>query len=229
MTASITARPKAVTMNVRERTRGWLNPLNLHWAGVAFLGVLNLYLLIHMAVAWQTAKNQDADALARQQVALKTAQIQEKPLEGLDVKLQSSKENADIFYRERLPVSYSEVASELGVLAKRESIRLARVNYAQSPVEGDAAGQLTQVTMDASLSGDYRKLVLFMNGLERDRVFFLISGVSLTGQQTGTVNLRVRLTTYLRGLPASEDIERVAIGGDTPAANRAASPAGGTR
>ena len=225
MSASITARPKAVTMNVRERTRGWLNPLNLHWAGVAVLGVLNLYLLVHMAVAWQTAKNQDADALARQQVALKTAQIQEKPLEGLDVKLQSSKENADLFYRERLPVSYSQVASELGVLAKRESIRLTRVQYAQSAVEGDAAGQLTQVTMDASLSGDYRKLVLFMNGLERDRVFFLISGVSLTGQQTGTVNLRVRLTTYLRGLPATDDMQRVAIGGDSSVP----SPAGGTR
>ncbi len=221
MSASITARPKAVTMNVRERTRGWLNPLNLHWAGVAVLGVLNLYLLVHMAVAWQTAKNQNADALARQQVALKTAQIQEKPLEGLDLKLQSSSGDADRFYRDRLPVSYSEVASELGVLAKRESIRLTRVQYAQSAVEGDAAGQLTQVTMDASLSGDYRKLVLFMNGLERDRVFFLISGVSLTGQQTGTVNLRVRLTTYLRGLPAAEDMQRVAI--------VEPSPAGGTR
>ena len=226
MSASITARPKAVTMNVRERSRGWINPLNLHWAGVVVLGALNLYLLIHMAVAWQTAKNQDADALARQQVALKTAQIQEKPLEGLDTKLASSSADADRFYRDRLPVSYSEVASELGVLAKRESIRLTRVKYAQSTVEGDAAGQLTQVTMDASLTGDYRKLVLFMNGLERDRVFFLISSVSLTGQQTGTVNLRVRLTTYLRGLPAAEDMQKVAIGGDSSAAN---SVSGGTR
>jgi type IV pilus assembly protein PilO len=52
--------------------------------------------------------------------------------------------------------------------------------------------------MDASLNGDYRPLVLFMNSLERDKMFFLISGVTLTGQQSGMVGLRLRLTTYLR-------------------------------
>ncbi len=52
--------------------------------------------------------------------------------------------------------------------------------------------------MDARLSGDYRPLVEFLNALERDKSFFLIDGVGLTGQQSGTVNLRLRLTTYLR-------------------------------
>ena len=53
--------------------------------------------------------------------------------------------------------------------------------------------------IDARLSGDYRPLVQFINSLERDKMFFVINGVTLTGQQTGTVNLRLRLTTYLRG------------------------------
>ena len=62
--------------------------------------------------------------------------------------------------------------------------------------------------MDASLSGQYRPLVLFLNGLERDKVFFVISGVTLTGQQTGTVSLRIRLATYLRGLGTAERIDK---------------------
>ena len=205
------ARPKALTVNVFQRGQDFLSPLNLHYAAVAILGALIFYLAIAVGVAWHAASADDADALAQQRVALKAAQIAARPLEGLDVKLRTASEEADRFSYERLPVSYSEVATELGVLARRDSVRLTRVQYAQSPVEGDAAGQLTQVAMDASLSGDYRGLVQFINGLERDHVFFLISGVTLTGAQNGQVNLRAHLTTYIRGLGSEEEMRKVQI------------------
>ena len=51
--------------------------------------------------------------------------------------------------------------------------------------------------MDASLSGEYAPLMHFINGLERSKTFFLITGLTLTGQQGGLVNLRLRLNTYL--------------------------------
>lgn len=208
----MSARPKAVTMNVRERAGGWLSALNLHYAGAAVLGLVNLYLLVQMGLVWQRANSAGAEAQAEQRVELKTAQIAARPLEGLDLKLAAASGHADRFYRERLPVSYSEVLTELGVLSKRQGVRLAHVNYSQVPVAGEgasgqAAGQLTEVRMDASLSGQYRPLVLFLNGLERDRVFFVISGVTLTGQQTGTVSLRIRLATYLRGLEPAERVD----------------------
>jgi len=38
----------------------------------------------------------------------------------------------------------------------------------------------------------------FINGLERSKTFFLIDALTLTGQQGGMVNLRLRLTTYQR-------------------------------
>ena len=208
----MSARPAAVTMNMRERTADWLSALNLHYAGVAVLGLVNLYLLVQMGLVWQRVNSAGPEAQASQRVELKTAQIAARPLEGLDVKLAAASGNADRFYRERLPVSYSEVLTELGVLSKRQGVKLAHVNYSQVPVAGEgasgqAAGQLTEVRMDASLSGQYRPLVLFLNGLERDRVFFVISGVTLTGQQTGTVSLRIRLATYLRGLEAAERMD----------------------
>jgi hypothetical protein len=58
--------------------------------------------------------------------------------------------------------------------------------------------------MDASVSGDYRPIVEFINGLERDKMFFLVNGINLSGQQTGMVNLRIRLTTYLRAANEKE-------------------------
>jgi type IV pilus assembly protein PilO len=49
---------------------------------------------------------------------------------------------------------------------------------------------------------------LFVNALERDKMFFLITGVTLTGQQSGTVGLRLRLTTYLRSPVGTENTEK---------------------
>ena len=208
------SRPKAAVVNVRERAEEFLTTVNLHWAGVALLGLACLYLLVQMGIAWRQAQSQDADALAKQQMALTTAKVAAKPLQGLDAKLQQANVSADKFYHERLPVSYSEVAGELGVLKNKTGVRLTRVQYAQKPVSGDAAGQLTEVNMDASLSGDYRPLVEVINGLERDKVFFVIEAVTLTGQQTGQVNLRLHVTTYLRGTPSDEERQKAEVGTD---------------
>ena len=208
----MSSRPKAVTMNVQKMTastRALVTALNLHWAGVAVLGLICLYLLVSMAFAYQRARGDDAAAIASQQTALTTARIQEQPLEGLDSKLKAATAQADQFYLERLPVSYSEFVAEIGALARKQGIRLTRVQYAPSIVTGESAGQLTQVQMDAGLTGQYRPLVTFINGLERDKTFFVISTVGLTGQQTGLVNLRVRVATYLRNPISEEEKQRL--------------------
>lgn len=219
------SRPRATTFNVRDRAQGLVTPLNLHWAAVALLGLVNVYLILHMVVAWRTASSQDADALSAQQVKLTSARIAAQPLQGLDGKLRMASLASDRFSLERLPVSYSEVASEMGRLAKTNAVRLTRATYTQTPVDGDAAGQLTQVQIDAGLSGDYRGLMLFLNGLERNRVFFLISGVTLTGQQSGVVNLRIRIVTYIRGSGSPEDLASVQIAPPAPVVDPDAAPA----
>jgi len=192
-------RPKVAASPALERARGWLSPLNLHWAGVGLLALANLYLLAHMAFLWQRSSSHNADALSQQRIALKTAEISALPLRGLDAKLERATTEADGFYKRRLPGSYSEVAGELGRLTNAQKVRLIRVGYSQNPVLAGSADELTEVHMDCSLSGDYRPLVQFINSLERDKMFFAINGVTLTGQQSGTVNLRLRLTSYLRG------------------------------
>jgi type IV pilus assembly protein PilO len=233
MTVVIAKRP-VVVQQVTERMRGLLNLLNLHFAGVALLGLVNLYLLVHMAIAWQTASSQNAAALADQTVAMKTAEIAKKPLEGLDEKLAIATKDADKFYGKRLPFAYSQVAAELGALTKKQGVKLTRVQYADPAVVlAGTAGAVTEVRMDASLSGDYRPLVLFINSLERDKMFFMIQALTLTGQQSGTVGLRLRLTTYLRPAVGEENLEKNAIvpGGDVTgdAAGAGAKVAGGGR
>jgi len=199
---------------------------NLHIAGVVVLGLVNLYLVGQMAFAWRAANSDNAAALADQTIAMETAKIARQPLEGLDEKLAQSTKDADKFYKQRLPFANSDVAGELGALAKKEGVKLIRVQYAYAPVLPGMAGELTEARMDASLSGDYRPLVLFVNSLERDKMFFLITGVTLTGQQSGTVGLRVRLTTYLRSRVGTEGSEGDGDAADDAAAGASTNAAG---
>src|ERR1700722_8296626 len=108
------------TASWMQQARALVTPLNLHFAGVAALALVNLYLLVHLGVAWSTAHSQNADALAQQRVQLKTAQIAALPLQGLDGKLTRSTEQADGFYQKRLPYAESQVLRELGALAKQK-------------------------------------------------------------------------------------------------------------
>jgi type IV pilus assembly protein PilO len=217
-----------------EKARKLGTLLNLHIAGVVLLGVVNLYLLVHLGFTWRAANGDNAQALADQTVVMKTAEIARQPLEGLDEKLAQATKDADKFYKQRLPYANSEAVGELGALAKKQGVKLTRVQYAYEPVMTGTAGELTEARMDASLSGDYRPLVLFINSLERDKMFFLINGVTLTGQQSGVVGLRLRVTTYLRSPVGIEGSEKAVAGAEDDAAgapDKAASvpAAGGKR
>ena len=223
MSAMTLIKPKSSNGNGNPAVRNWLTPLNLHWAGVGLLVLMNIYILAQMAFLWHASSKYNADAMAEQRIELKTAEIAAVPLRGLDAKLATATEESNLFYRERLPASHSEVLAELGVLTKRAAVRLVRVQYTPVTVLARSEGELSADHMDATLSGDYRPLMLMLNSLERDRMFFVINAVTLTGQQSGTVNLRLRLTTFLRpegsqdltanAASVGTDVETTAIGG----------------
>jgi len=203
--------PTAVTTErFSERTRSLLTLVNLHYAGVALLALVNVFVLTQMYLAWRAQSAQGADALARQRLTMQAAALQARPLEGLDAKLATATTDADRFYDRRLPYAHSQFLTELGNLTKRHGVKLGRNQYTEAPALGVAedGGALTEVRMDASLSGEYRNLMQFVNAVERDKMFFVIGGVALSGQQSGTVGLRLRLTTYLRAPGPGERSDR---------------------
>jgi type IV pilus assembly protein PilO len=58
-------------------------------------------------------------------------------------------------------------------------------------------GRLEPVEMEAELSGNYVSLAKFINALERDDMFFIISSIMLGGEQKGPIKLQMKLETYL--------------------------------
>jgi hypothetical protein len=169
--------------------------LNLYIVAVAVLVIVNLVLLTQLLLAWHTLRADRPEEIQQQQALLRTTELQTLPLRELPAKVQTSAKDADQFYAARVPGNYSSISAELGSLAQKYSVRLARVQYVQAPAIHD----LAEVRMDAGLSGDYTPMMRFINSLERDKMFFVIRGLTLTGQQGGIVNLRLQLATYLHG------------------------------
>ena len=182
--------------------------LHLHIAAVALLGVVNLVLLVQLFLAWHTLNAARPEQLAQLQQQQRTAELQAMPLRDLPTKLTDSTQGAAHFYSGRVPSADSAILAELGTLAQKANVRLSRLQYGFAPSLHD----LTEVRMDATVSGDYTPVMRFINSLERDKMFFVINGLTLSGQQGGIVNLRLRVATYLHGAEADR---LPATGGDT--------------
>jgi len=171
-----------------------ISTLQWHLVLVGVLMLVCLVLLVRLGLAWSQSSTAQRDRIATQRAQLKAAQLQTAPLRGIEVLVMHSSSASNEFYSERIPATYSAIAGELGKLANEANVKLTRVQYTQgAPFEG-----LTELRIDASLSGDYAPLVRMISALERDKIFFLINGLTLTGQQSGAVNLRMRVSTYLR-------------------------------
>ena len=117
------------------------------------------------------------------------------PWRGLDKKIPQAKREIDAFYQDRLPSSYSAISTNLDRIAAESGVKVSSERYAQKDAE---IPSVQRVEIDADVSGDYVPLAKFINSLERSQLFFLIDGLDLGGQQSGTVRLHIKLETYLR-------------------------------
>ncbi len=180
--------PRPGWTNTRITAQHW------HYGAIIVLLLLNLVLAVRLVFAWNRAKQGDAANIAANQAQYRVMKLKTAPLRGLDKKIDQAKIDQKAFYDKRFPANDSQVLTELGALAVKNNVLLARGQYAhRKPQQG-----LVEMDMEASLSGDYAPVVRFINGLERDKLFFLIDGVALNGQQNGVVSLRMRLITFLR-------------------------------
>ena len=197
-------------MTLRERA---LAPLPWHLGGAAVLLVLTIVLGVRLGMDWKATNGHSTDALAGKQVQLKALDRETAPLRGLDGRVGEAQNQLHSFYAKRIPPSYSAISSRIGELGVRSGVRLTRVQYTQ----GKPSGDLSEISMDASIGGQYPEIMRFVNSIERDPAFFLIHSLAFTGQQGGTVNLRIQMSTWLRpadaaasGLPPTPDPDEAA-------------------
>jgi Tfp pilus assembly protein PilO len=175
------------------------SPLTWHYAAFAVLLVAVIALATRFAMDWAATSSHSVDAMASRQIQLKTLELQTAPLRGLDKRIDNTRGDIAKFLKDRIPANYSTISAEMGSLEVKSGVRLTRLNYAQKlPADG-----LSEITLDAGVTGEYPQIMRFINSLERDKVFFVTRGMGLTGQQGGTVNLRLQLSTWLRPADAA--------------------------
>jgi len=188
------------------------NPLNWHYAGFAVLLIVAIVLSIRLGMDWAATNSRSTDELTGKQVELKAKELQNAPLRGLDKRVETSREQIKAFYDKRIPNTYSAFANRIGELQVKSGVRLSRMQYTQGvpgKKEDIPEADLSEISMDAGISGAYPDIMRFVNSLERDEMFFAVRGMQLTGQQGGLVNLKLRVSTWMRpadvpsGLPAT--------------------------
>lgn len=178
------------------KRRNLFTRLNLHFAVLGLVLAADVFLAVRFGLAWAAIRSGQSGAYMQEELRYGQLEAQMQHLHDLPKKVQQSSADAQMFFDARIAPDFSTILAQLGAVASKNHVRLSRAGYTPTPsVDG-----LTEVRIDAGLSGQYTDLMHFINDLERDKdhVFFIIDGVTLTGQQGGLVNLRLRLRTYLR-------------------------------
>jgi len=175
------------------------SPLTWHYAGFAVLLVAVIALGARFGLDWAAISTHTHDTILDRQIQLHALKSEIDPLNGLDKRLQTTSGQIKTFFATRIPANYSTIATQIGNLEVASGVRLTNVRYGQRP----PANNLSEIVIDAGITGEYPQIMKFINSIERDKIFFVITGMSLTGQQGGMVNLRLELSTWLRPADAA--------------------------
>jgi type IV pilus assembly protein PilO len=110
--------------------------------------------------------------------------------------------DCDAFEQSLFPetTGYSTVSAELGTLASQSGLRLDSRNLKPKAVKGH---ELTELTIDAQVTGDYRGVVRFLNALQRSKNFYAVEGLSARSSSRaqgpkGALQVTVHIKTYFR-------------------------------
>jgi|HubBroStandDraft_6_1064221.scaffolds.fasta_scaffold00009_120 type IV pilus assembly protein PilO len=128
---------------------------------------------------------------------LQTKTRQVEPLTNLPDKVHTANRQITDFYKKRFPAQDSQIVTEFGKLAVANGITIEQAKYPVK-VKDEVIEGLDPVEMEAELSGNYVSLAKFINALERDDMFFIISSITLGGEPKGPIRLQMKLETYLK-------------------------------
>jgi Tfp pilus assembly protein PilO len=117
-------------------------------------------------------------------------------------KIPAIQKDCDKFEQSLYPVSagYSSVSSELGAIAKKAGLELESGSFRQNDLKGRG---LTEVEIEAVVSGSYGGVVRFLNGLQRSSNVYAVQGLSAKSEtnrqgSTGEVRVTMHIKTYFR-------------------------------
>jgi len=173
----------------------------------AIIGGVILLILVDVALAAYSWQLSSAPKSPREQLSIEMRQhdllkADVKRARDIQDKIPAIQKNFDQFEKSLFPASagYSKVLSELGDIARKSGIHLEDHSFRQSEIPNRG---MTQVTVEATIAGDYKNVIQFLNGVQRSPNLYEVDALTLATENanqgpSGTIKVTVHLKTYFR-------------------------------
>ncbi len=173
----------------------------------AILGTAVFLVLADVALAaysWQLAS---APHTPQQQLALEMKQrdllkADIKRAQDIRDKMPAIQKDCDQFEQSlfQAKTGYSSVTSELGSVAKKAGIQLEDLSLKETEIAGRG---MKEVLLDATVTGGYKNVIQFLNGVQRSANLYEVDSLTLATENTnqgpaGVIKVALHLRTYFR-------------------------------
>jgi type IV pilus assembly protein PilO len=92
--------------------------------------------------------------------------------------------------------AFSILLDEVERLAKESGMKPKESSYVLDPVEGSES--IEQLTISANYEGSYDNLTKFVNRLDKTSRFLIVQSMQASPQPSGTLNVNLRIDTFIR-------------------------------
>ncbi|PYU71670.1 MAG: hypothetical protein DMG49_09040 [Acidobacteria bacterium] len=171
------------------------------------LGGVILLVLADVALAAYSWRLSSAPHAPQQQLAMETKQHnllkgEINRAQGIRENIPAIQKDCDQFEASLFPASSggSSIRSELGSTAKKNGIQLEDLTFRRTEI---ANRGMTEVVIDATVTGEYRNVVGFLNGLQRSSNLYQVDSLTLASENANQasangIKVALHLRTYFR-------------------------------
>ena len=171
------------------------------------LACVILLVLADLALAAYSWRLSTAPHAPQQQLAVETKQhdllkADIKRAQDIRDNIPAIQKDCDHFEHSLFPASsgYSAVRSELGSIASKSGIQLEALSFKQTEI---ANRGMTEVIVDATVNGDYKSVIGFLNGLQRSANLYAVDTLTLASENAShgsasVIKVALHLKTYFR-------------------------------
>jgi Tfp pilus assembly protein PilO len=117
-------------------------------------------------------------------------------------KIPAIQKNFDQIEHSLFPASsgYSSIRSELGEIARKSVVQLVDLSFRQLEIPSRG---MTEVIVDATVDGDYKNVIHFLNGVQRSPNLYAVNALTLATENanqsaSGAIKVTLHLKTYFR-------------------------------
>jgi len=140
--------------------------------------------------------------LVGQRTQLKVLQADVERARNIKKDTPAAKRDCDEFESSLPPAGtgYSVVSSELAEVGRKAGLQISSLAFHQKDLGGRG---IAEITVDATVAGDYKSVVRFLNGLQRSANNYAVDSLALTGESagrapSGSVKVDLHLKAYFK-------------------------------